>query len=107
MRRMAYTIVFRIRKEYFDQIVAGKKTREVRALKPFWDIRAESAQIDLHLGRMVLSTFLCGQHRHHREIVDVRRYETAAEALGREPSEQGRQDLGDGPVWGFDLGKVV
>ena len=107
MRRMAYTIVFRIRKCYFDEIVAGKKTREVRTLKPFWTVRAETAIADLAIHRSVVATFLCGPDKHRREVLAVKCYPTAEEALGGPLTPTGREMFGDTPVWGFDLGKVV
>jgi len=104
---MVYTLVFRIRKIYFDQIMAGTKTREVRASKRFWYIRALKANHDLLEGKEVRAVFLCGKLRHTRRLERVRCFETAKEALGREPSEQGKKDIGEGPVYGFDLGRVM
>lgn len=104
---MAYTIVFRIRRVYFDAIESGEKTREVRMKKAGWDKRAARAVAHLAAGGKVVGVFLCVAAVHRRQVIAIKMYATAAEALGREPSEQGRKDVGEGPVWGFDLGGVV
>jgi hypothetical protein len=102
-----YWLTFRIRRIYFDQIVAGTKTVEVRARKAFWIVRAQRAMACLFLGIPVGCIFLCGKDVHRRGLVLVEAYDTAEEALGRPPSPQGLKDIGTGPCYGFHLGAVA
>lgn len=97
----AYKVVFRIRGEYFDQIVAGTKIIEVRRASPRWTaIAANIASVKGH----AMAVFVCGRKSHRREILGVMWMRTAEQALGRKPSPQGQQDLGSGPVFAFLLG---
>jgi len=81
------TVVFRIRKEYFDQIVSGEKTYELRALSDYW--RKRLIKTDEPPKRAL---FICGTSTHLRRI--LQRFITKAEKiLGRKVSEQGRKDL--------------
>jgi hypothetical protein len=104
---MVYKLSFRIRKIYFDQIVAGTKTQEVRRSNHFWDIRATRAHAELEYGRQVIAVFVCGTEVHRREVLHVEQLVSAEVALGRPPSEQGREDLGDGSVYVFHLGREM
>lgn len=104
---MTYNLVFRVRSSYFDQIIKGTKTAEIRKINRFWAKRAVKAEAALEAKEGVIAHFLCGRAVHRRRVVDFDIASTAAEALGREPSEQGRKDLGDGPVYIFKLGEVV
>ncbi len=99
-------LVFRIRRVYFDAIVKGEKTEEIRRASRFW-YAAAGRLADDDMGRCGIAVFVCGRDIHKRMIVGVDEFEDAATALGREPSEQGRQDLGDGPVLVFQLGEEV
>lgn len=81
------TIVFRIRKEYFDQIVSGEKTYELRALSDYW--RTRLIETDDPPKRAL---FLCGKRTHLRQILN-RFIGYAEEILGRKVSKQGRKDL--------------
>ncbi len=101
---MVYKLSFRIRKIYYDQIVAGTKTAEFRAVKPFWIQRVLKAVNEIQQGHEVRAVFVCGSRTHCRAVITVRYWRNAQEALGRPPSEQGHADLGDGPVFGFELG---
>ncbi len=98
---------FTVRKQYFDAIVAGTKTREVRALTEFW--RSNTARIlnSIALFGWAEGVFLCGREVHRRRIVGVGWCDDAKDALGREPSEQGRKDLGFGPVVYYELAEVL
>lgn len=99
-------VAFRIRREYFDEIVDGTKTREVRKASSYWlDVAAGLRDTDV--GPCGTAVFVCGADVHRREIVGVKLFRSAAEALGRDPSPQGLRDVGDGVVLGFDLGEVV
>lgn len=89
-------VLFMVRRRYYDEIVAGSKTVEVRRATPRW--RSYAARPP------AVGVFLCGRLVHRRAIVAVRIVGSATEALGREPSGQGRSDFGDGPVVVFDLG---
>lgn len=98
---------FRTRKVYFDQIVAGIKTAEVRRASYFWKPRALRARYELVNGESVIGVFVCGKAVHRRRIMRVEVLRNAELALGRPPSEQGRADLGEGAVYKFTLGEVV
>lgn len=102
---MVYKLSFRIRKIYFDQIVAGTKTQEVRRTSHFWSIRANRAHDELEHDRQVLAVFVCGAAVHRREVLHVEELVNAEAALGRPPSEQGQADLGGGAVYAFHLGR--
>ncbi len=102
-----YLVVFRIRRIYFDAIVQGAKNREVRRRCPFWDIRVAAVKARHTQHKPVVAMFLCGQDVHQRQLVQVEEFPTAEAALGRSPSEQGKKDLGDGPVWVFHLGDEI
>lgn len=104
---MTYKLSFRIRKIYYDQIVAGTKTVEVRRNTPFWKTRVGRALGELLNGDPVVCVFICGKEVHRRCLERIWYYDIAAEALGRPPSEQGLKDVGEGLVFGFHLGKVV
>ena len=123
-RTRHHRISFRVRRIYFDAIVTGEKSTEVRRASPYW--LAAVARIAewntdpagpggddapsypvVFTGRTPVGVFLCGHYVHRREILGVRWEPSAEAALGRPPSEQGRADLGDGPVLVFKLGKEV
>lgn len=104
---VTYWLSFRIRKVYYDAIVAGTKTAEFRKASPFWVKRAARAKEELENGRQVGAVFVCGALVHRRDVPAVRTYSSALEALGRPPSEQGAQDLGPGYVFGFHLGRTL
>jgi hypothetical protein len=103
-----YTLVFRIRRCYYDLIVSGEKTREVREAKSFWAVRALRASYALYDGIDVKALFLCGKGRRHvRRVTAVLCFSTTQAALGRAPSEQGLRDIGTGPCYGFELGEEI
>lgn len=107
---MSYYISVRVRRPYFDAIVQGEKTVEVRRVSPFWTHRVLRAlEAIKHWGRggQVYLTFLCGRRTHRRKLLWISIHPDARSALGREPSKQGRKDLGDGPVYAFHLGEVA
>lgn len=99
--------LFTVRRIYFDAIVAGTKTREVRRLSDFW--RKNAARILESVSRFgwAEGVFECGHDIHRRKIMGIGWCDTPEDALGREPSEQGRIDLGYGPVVYFDLGEEL
>lgn len=81
------TVVFRIRKEYFDQIVSGEKTYELRALSDYWRTRLLKAG-----NPPTRALFICGKSTHLRQILGCFIF-PAAKIHGRNISEQGRKDL--------------
>src|SRR6266566_8559620 len=91
-------VSFRIRRVYFDAIRNGEKNVEVRRMSPYWT-RAVGRLRDDDMGRCGVAVFVCGHDVYECWIQGVQLYSSAAEALGREPSDQGRADLGDGYVF--------
>jgi hypothetical protein len=102
-----YRLSFRIRQNYFEEIVFGVKDSEVRRASKFWNKRVYRALRELNAGNRVVAVFVCGKKVHRRYVRNVWRYDSAAEALFRKPSKQGRKDLGRGAVWKFRLGSPV
>ncbi len=98
-------VLFMVRREYYDQIVAGSKTFEVRKATERW------RSVAIHLetaGGIHEAVFICGRRPvHRRQLVGTYLSDNAREALGREPSEQERKDLGDGEVITFSLGRML
>lgn len=92
-------ILFTVRRQYFDAIERGEKTTEVRRAVPRWE---RTASRGLSVG-----VFLCGRSCHRREVVSSRRFGTARQALGRDPSPQGSMDVGPGEVIAFVLGDAI
>jgi hypothetical protein len=106
---MTYSILFTVRREYYDAIVVGTKTIEVRKATPRWLTvlnQANYRRTEDH--EPAVAVFMCGKGRiHRRYVTNVSSAESASAALGREPSKQGREDLGDGRVVVFHLGQAV
>jgi len=123
-------VSFRIRRRYFVKIVAGTKTFEVRPQNHFWSVRVfnliwSDACAGMMLTRgpsglrlpwwvnfrmkpgRVIAVFVCGKDVHRRFVTKIVGHKTARAALHRSPSQQGRADLGVGPVYAFHLGEVV
>lgn len=78
-------VLFTVRRRYFDAIVSGEKTEEIREHKPHWMwlLGTEPPQ---------QAVFMCGRDIHRRHILNI--YVGEAErVLGRAVSEQGRKDL--------------
>src|SRR5437879_4891623 len=99
----AYKVVFRIRLEYFDQIVRGEKKVEIRAATPRWT-RIVNRILALPNGCPTMGVFVCGRRTHRREIVNVGAAMSAEDVFGRKLSPQGEKDIGLGPVFTFELG---
>lgn len=77
---------FRIRRKYFDLIVSGEKTEEIRTNKEFWRkqlLQGKPPQI---------AVFVCGKDVHRRWIKRIY-VEDAEKVLNRPLSEQGKQDV--------------
>lgn len=93
------TVAFTVRRQYYDAIVAGTKETEIRKATKRWRTMAE---------RATEAVFLCGRLPvHRRRLAGYAIFPSARAALGREPSDQGRADLGDGKVVVFYLGRVI
>ena len=99
-------VSFRIRRRYFDAIVRGEKTTELRRASSYW-YAAVGRLRDDDMGRCGVAVFVCGRDVHRRVIVGVDEFESAEEAADGLLSDQGREDLGDGPVLAFLLGEVA
>jgi hypothetical protein len=93
--------VFRVRREYFDQIRAGAKNVELRKDSPFWFQRL--------LGPLPpsIALFICGHRKIYRRIVEIRPYQDPEEILGRPLSEQGRRDIPTRTCFAIFLGEAV
>lgn len=79
-------VSFRIRKIYFDEIVAGTKLFELRSYTPFWIKRL------LWNNPPKIAVFVCGSKKHQCWIRKIR-VGKPVEFLGHELSEQGKQDI--------------
>ncbi len=100
---MTYHVSLRVRRRYYNAIVAGFQLVELRRRTPFWEARLEK----IRLGKATaIAVFLCGKRTHRRRITEVR-VGYAYQFLGREPTEQGRKDIGDGLVYAIFLGEEV
>ena len=90
-------VSFRIRRRYFDQIVEGSKTEEIRTDKPYWSwLFTDPPQV---------ATFICGKDIHRRYIKRIYR-EDPEKILGRFLSEQGKKDVTSNPAIIVELGEV-
>lgn len=98
------SVSFRIRRQYFDDIVSGKKKVELRKLSSFWKNRLLRCHSD---DRPDVAVFVCGKDVHRREITFIG-IGSAEHFLGRKPSEQGIKDIGDAvSVIAIGLGKEM
>lgn len=113
---MPIVLTFRVRRIYFDQIVMGRKRDEVRASKLFWDVRVRNIARRFSLPfpsgitfpfKTIQGLFLCGSSQIRYWLRGVEYHPSASSALGREPSESGKRDLGGGYVWKFLLGDLL
>jgi len=103
-----YRILFMVKAPYYDAIVAGTKTFEVRRCSKRWHGMASEVARALVEGRLATAVFMCGRQRvHRRRIVYVRWVENAEVALGRSPTQEELKFLGSMGVVRFALGEVV
>lgn len=87
------SLVFRIRKQYFDAIVKGEKTVEFRRDSPYWRKRI--------IGKPAYTAvFICGKQVHRRKIIDITRLPTPDGF-----SEQGKQDVDTTMCFAIHLGQ--
>ncbi len=101
MSEEEYKLSFRIRRCYFDAIRDGTKPNEIRRCCEFWDPRAWKATKLLLAGKKVTAVLVCGKDILYKPVLRITMCNHASEAMGREPSEQGRKDVGEGAVWAF------
>ena len=103
-----YRILFMVKRPYYDAIVAGTKTFELRRDSQRWYSMGCEALRAGKKGRLAIAVFMCGRQRvHRRRIVDVRWIENAGVALGRSPTQEELEFLGDGEVILFKLGEAM
>jgi len=109
-------LVFRIRKRYFDQIVAGTKTVEYRRDIPFWRTRvfnipfqkvslqndASGLFTNFVSSVEVTAVFLCGKRSHRCQITHIDKIITPDYF-----SEQGKKDVNTTACFAFHLGAEV
>lgn len=91
-------VSFRIRRRYYDLIVSGVKTEEIRTDKPYWSwlLGEDPPQV---------ATFVCGKDVHRRHITGIYR-DDPEKVLGRPLSNQGQQDVLTNPAIIVELGGV-
>ena len=77
---------FRIRRRYYDLIVKGEKTEEIRTHSPHWRKQLLSGNPPQ------IAVFVCGKDVHRRWITGIT-LNDAEKVLGRPLSEQGKQDV--------------
>lgn len=80
----------RIRRQYFNDIVDGTKTKELRADSPYWRGLFGDGRGQEYIGGTI--TFVCGDDVHARSITGID-WGRPERFLGREPSEQGKKDI--------------
>ena len=100
-------VLFMVRKVYYDQIVAGTKTEEIRKRTKRWLTVAEHLAASAFDGHPTIGVFLCGRRVHRRDIIAFEEHDSAEKYLGRLLSEQGKKDVGSGPVIVFYLGEAL
>lgn len=91
------SLVFRIRKQYFDAIVLGEKQTEFRPDSSFWRKRIDGKGIG---GELWIAVFICGKRVHRREITLIQKIDTPSWF-----SEQGKKDVSTPKCYAIHLGK--
>jgi hypothetical protein len=79
--------IYRVRKQYFDAIVDGTKTEELRKCSEYWQNRLINTPNPPKIAK-----FICGRRTHSR-LITARYIGLAEEKLGRKLTEQGKKDL--------------
>jgi hypothetical protein len=111
------SVVFRIRKEYFDAIVSGDKTVEYRKNSPYWQKRLLGMTADEYAEVIgfadstfpfkdkprepMVAVFVCGKRIHRREIMAIERLKTPSWF-----SSQGQRDVDTETCFAIHLGSV-
>src|SRR3990167_1928264 len=88
-----YRILFMVRRPYFDAIVAGTKTFELRAYVNRWQSVAFRANQTIRNGGLVTATFQCGRRVHRRQVLRCDAGLVRL-ALGRLPTIEENEFLG-------------
>ena len=106
-----YRILFMVKARYFDAIVAGTKTFELRAYTNRWQSVALRANQTIRNGGRVMAVFQCGRRIHRRQVLSGDAG-LVQQALGRLPTTEETEMLGgDDPkrvcAYSFQLGEVV
>ena len=97
------SVSFRIRRQYFDDIVKGKKKVELRKHSDYWKKRLLKRN---PMAMPDIAVFVCGKRIHRREIIDIGIGEPE-KILGRPLSEQGKKDIPTEKCIGVVLGREV
>lgn len=101
---MPKNISFRIRRIYYDQIVEGTKTEELRAMSEYWNKKFQGYNRKDFIGGQAV--FVCGKDVHRREILRIHCV-TPDQVLGRPLSEQGKKDIPTQSAWSIELGEAI
>ena len=89
------SLVFRIRKRYFDAIVSGEKTTEFRPGTQFWRSRIDGKGIV----KDWVAVFICGKRVHRRLITLIQKVDTPSWF-----SDQGKKDVYTPKCYAVHLG---
>jgi len=91
-------VTLRVRKIYFDKIVAGTKTFELRKYSEYWKKRL--------IGNAPgIATFVCGKQVHRRRIVGVA-FVRPEWVVGRPLSEAEKKDIPTEYCYVIHLGEI-
>src|SRR3990167_3865399 len=93
------SVLFMVRKEYFDAIERGEKTWEFRKDTKRWRT--------IWNGMPTQAVFMCGGRVMRRKIVGRAIYPNASACFGMPAEPERLAMLGDGAVLGFRIGYAV
>ena len=97
---MSKRISLRIRKIYFDQIVAGTKIVELRKHNEFWRKRLLEGE------KPKVAVLICGKRIHRRKIIHITEGQPE-KILRRQLSEQDKSDVGEEICYAIWLGEEI
>ena len=108
MSKDTKSLVFRVRKQYFERIVAGDKTIEYRRDSPFWRKRLEKIEKvpdrewlrEEWMPQNLIGVFICGKRVCRKRIIYIERIHTPESF-----SEQGKHDVDTPTCLAFHLGQ--
>jgi hypothetical protein len=69
-----YCLSFRIRKEFFERVLKGTKTYEIRRASDFWNARMITAMKLLHQGATVKAVIVCGDRTLYKLVKNITYY---------------------------------
>lgn len=98
---MTYTLVFRVTREVWDAMEAGKKKEEYRNNSPFWRKRMEMARYFNQGPEVIRALFLCGARKAIYGIVDIR-----LKFAEQVPAPWDRY-IGTEKIWAVELGERI